>query len=91
MILGFDKTPGASEDTKLQSLMESVQLALNEVTDNLGGLRDEIRSKATLSACLDTFYPVGSYYETSDTSFDPNVSFGGTWSLVTAGRWHRTA
>ncbi len=26
-------------------------------------------------------YPVGSYYETSDKSFDPNVSFGGTWVL----------
>ncbi len=26
-------------------------------------------------------YPVGSYYETSDKNFDPNVSFGGTWVL----------
>lgn len=25
------------------------------------------------------YYPVGSYYETSDTSFDPNVTWGGTW------------
>lgn len=28
---------------------------------------------------LDFIYPIGSYYETSDTSFDPNVSWGGTW------------
>ena len=28
---------------------------------------------------LDRFYPVGSYYETSDTTFDPNISWGGTW------------
>lgn len=27
----------------------------------------------------DLFYPVGSYYDTSDASFDPNVSWGGTW------------
>lgn len=27
------------------------------------------------------YYPVGSYYETSDTSFDPNVSWGGAWDL----------
>lgn len=26
-------------------------------------------------------YPIGSYYETSDVDFDPNVSFGGTWIL----------
>lgn len=25
-------------------------------------------------------YPVGSYYETSDSNFDPNVTFGGTWA-----------
>lgn len=35
---------------------------------------------------MDIFYPVGSYYETSDTSFDPNVSWGGTWVEDTAGR-----
>lgn len=35
---------------------------------------------------LDTFYPVGSYYETSDTNFDPNTAWGGTWLEDTAGR-----
>lgn len=25
-------------------------------------------------------YPVGSYYETSDTSFNPNTAWGGTWT-----------
>lgn len=34
---------------------------------------------------LDLFYPIGTYYETSDTSFDPNVSWGGTWELDTDG------
>lgn len=28
---------------------------------------------------LDDIYPVGSFYETSDGAFDPNVSFGGYW------------
>lgn len=37
----------------------------------------------------DIFYPVGSYYENSDTKFDPNKAWGGTWEK-TAGRWHRT-
>lgn len=35
---------------------------------------------------IDISYPVGSYYETSDTSFDPNVNWHGTWVLDSAGR-----
>ena len=35
---------------------------------------------------LNVFYPVGSYYETSDTSFDPNTAWGGTWVEDTAGK-----
>ena len=34
---------------------------------------------------LDFFYPVGSYYETSDSNFDPNVSWGGTWKEDSGG------
>lgn len=34
------------------------------------------------------YYPVGSYYETSDTSFNPNTSWGGTWTLETEGLVH---
>ena len=37
---------------------------------------------------VDMFYPVGSYYETSDSTFDPNVAWGGTWVLETAGQVH---
>lgn len=28
---------------------------------------------------MDYLYPVGCYFETTDTDFDPNQSFGGTW------------
>lgn len=35
---------------------------------------------------IDLFYPVGSYYETSNTSFNPNTTWGGTWVEDTAGR-----
>lgn len=38
------------------------------------------------ASIIDLFYPVGSYYETSDTTFDPNVSWGGTWVEDTTGR-----
>lgn len=35
---------------------------------------------------LDVIFPVGSYYETSDTSFNPNTAWGGTWVEDTKGR-----
>ena len=31
-------------------------------------------------------YPVGSYYETSDANFDPNIAWGGTWVQDSKGR-----
>lgn len=34
----------------------------------------------------DVFHPVGSYYETSDTNFDPNISWSGTWVLDSKGK-----
>lgn len=37
------------------------------------------------------YYPVGSYYETSDASFNPNTTWGGTWVLETAGQVHISA
>lgn len=40
---------------------------------------------------LSVFYPVGSYYETSDTTFDPNTAWGGTWVLEAAGKFHVSA
>ena len=33
------------------------------------------------NAINNLIWPVGSYYETSDASFDPNVTWGGTWVL----------
>lgn len=35
---------------------------------------------------LDVMYPVGSYYETSNASFNPNTEWGGTWVEDTKGR-----
>lgn len=35
---------------------------------------------------LDLFYPVGSYYYTSDTNFNPNTAWGGTWTEDAQGR-----
>lgn len=41
-----------------------------------------------INGAWEIVYPVGSYYETSDASFDPNVSWGGTWVLEDAGKVH---
>lgn len=42
-------------------------------------------------ALFDFIHPVGSYYETSDTSFNPNTTWGGTWVLETEGQVHVSA
>ena len=36
---------------------------------------------------LDIFYPVGSYYETSDADFNPNTAWGGTWVEDSRGKF----
>ena len=38
------------------------------------------------STIMDLFYPVGTYYETSNVDFDPNVAWGGTWVLDSQGK-----
>ncbi len=35
---------------------------------------------------LNLFYPIGSYYETSDANFDPNTAWGGTWTKLGEGQ-----
>ena len=34
---------------------------------------------------IDKFYPVGSFFDTTNTSFDPNDEWGGTWERITDG------
>lgn len=43
-------------------------------------------AKIDTPSLVDFFYPVGTYYETSDTSFNPNTAWGGTWVEDTAGQ-----
>ena len=39
-----------------------------------------------LSSLIDLFYPVGSYYQTSDSTFNPNTDGSGTWTLLGEGQ-----
>lgn len=45
----------------------------------------KLASGGTLNL-LDFFYPVGTYYETSDSDFDPNTTWGGTWVQDSKGK-----
>lgn len=44
--------------------------------------------QSLMNAMFDATYPVGSYYETSDTSFNPNNEFVGEWELEAEGLVH---
>ena len=68
MIIDYDHNPNLNTDQKLQSLMMSIQMALNSGEIFTGN-----------KAALDFYHPVGSYFETSDISFNPNKAWGGTW------------
>lgn len=60
------------ESLKVRTDITNIQSDITEIQSQLEGL-------------IDLFYPVGSYYETSNLTFDPNVSWGGTWSEDTKG------
>ena len=48
-----------------------------------------IKTSSTVSAHqadIDFFYPVGSFYETTDIYFNPNTRWGGTWEKIETGR-----
>lgn len=88
MVITFDRNPHLTEDQKLDSLARSVQLALNEKADKDTASqtfvdKDTAAQYVIKSALLDMVYPVGSYYETSDTAYDPNATWGGAWTSET--------
>ena len=59
--------------------------ALNTVSS---GRLDELDPQHIL---FDIMHPIGSYYETSDSTFDPNIVWTGTWILETEGQVHVSA
>lgn len=52
---------------------------------NIEGIAEELGQEIK-AEMLDIFYPIGTYYETSDATFNPNTAWGGTWVEDTAGR-----
>lgn len=88
--MSISKTTTDIDTLKINYLTEEMYeeaLANDEINEDELYLTPEI-------SVISLVYPVGSYFETSDTLFDPNVSWGYTWVLDTQGqtnRWHRTA
>ena len=53
---------------------------------------ENLNLQKQINEMIDKIYPIGSYYETSDPNFDPNVEWGGAWikdskGLVTIGAY----
>ncbi len=45
-------------------------------------------AQLTVAQLSDIIYPVGCYYETSDSNFNPQTAWGGTWELEEEGITH---
>lgn len=41
---------------------------------------ENLKLQKQIDELIDKIYPVGSYYETSNSSFDPNDEWGGVWN-----------
>ena len=98
----FSGTPSAtdylaiddgSETNKVPATALGVSTQMTQAEAEAGTVTDPrvISPSVFKSAVIDIFYPVGSYYETSDTSFDPNTAWGGTWVQELAGQVHVSA
>ena len=77
---------GASGTTAYYVVLAYITMASGTTDITSGEISNGDKAKLGASTMLDVFYPVGSYYETSDTSFDPNISWGGTWAEDSWGR-----
>lgn len=57
--------------------------AAAETAQNIADAIDAMYTPEKLKAtALDIFYPVGAIYHTTDSSFDPNNAWGGTWERI---------
>lgn len=81
MIIEYTRNPNATVDAKLQSLQESVQLALNEIANAMGMPEDSKKTGNSGSSKALEYYPVGAIYMSVDET-DPSEIFGGSWEKI---------
>lgn len=54
--------------------------------DNLNNIENGIElAHNAVDNLINVIYPIGCFFETTDTTFNPNTSFGGTWEEDTTG------
>ena len=46
---------------------------------------ENLRLQKEIDSIIDKIYPVGSFYDTTEASFNPNEVWGGTWEKITDG------
>lgn len=86
-----DIAAGAKYKINGTALSASDVGAISDVQLNGSSIKSGTTANLLTGSLINMFYPVGSYYETSDTTFDPNTDWGGTWQLETEGQVHISA
>lgn len=66
---------GKANKTEIKDI-RAIGASVEEISNNIKYIGKKI------SDLLNMFYPVGSVYETMDSSFDPNKKWGGTWERI---------
>lgn len=66
---------GKANKTEIKDI-RIINASVEEISNNIKYIDKKI------SDLLNMFYPVGSIYETMDSSFDPNKKWGGTWERI---------
>lgn len=66
---------GKANKTEIKDI-RTISASVEEISNNIKYIDKKI------SDLLNMFYPVGSVYETMDSSFDPNEKWGGTWERI---------
>lgn len=46
---------------------------------------ENLKLQKQIDELIDKIYPIGSFYDTTDTSFNPNEEWGGTWESIDNG------
>lgn len=76
--MAYQRTTWRTEETPLSAAnMNNIEDGIEEALDVTRHISEQV---------LDMFYPVGSYYHTSDPDFNPNSAWGGTWSKLGEGQ-----
>lgn len=93
--MSYQRTQWRTEETPLSAtnmnnIEDGVEEAL-ETTRNISSVVGDMFASVIAPLVYGLVYPVGSYYETSDSSFDPNEAWGGTWVLEASGKVHVSA